>query len=103
MKLFLKYLPIGLSLLGLSACMGDGLPKCGSDEAEELITEIINERRYQLCNFVELRSVEEVGHNKSAELRTCSAELITTKSSESIYYSIKWVNQNKEEFWLEIN
>lgn len=91
-----------IGALSLSACTS-ALPSCGSTEAENLIQKIINQRSYLVGSFVELKDVEETAFNQDAEIRVCSANLITSKVDEQINYSIKWQNKEKNMFYLEIN
>ena len=85
----------------LTAC-SDSLPSCKSADATDLVEKIVNRSSYRVGNFIELNEIEEVGFNKTSEIRLCVAELITTHGVEDINYSIRWQNKETQEFYVEI-
>lgn len=91
----------GMTIL-LSAC-GSSLPDCKSGDTVELVEEIVNGKTYLLGRFIALDDIQEKAFNKEKEIRLCYANLLTTKGSEEISYSIRWSNKEKGEFWVEIN
>ncbi|MBQ9683004.1 MAG: hypothetical protein IJV35_07010 [Neisseriaceae bacterium] len=92
---------VGVVLL-LSAC-GNKLPKCNSEEAENTIAEIINGKRYYFGDFVTMKDIKQDAFNKKRQIRTCTATLKTTKDEGDIKFSIKWEDQEKGEYWIEIH
>lgn len=102
MKIKKNFLWVFLPAVFLTGCMS-GLPSCDSGEAEDLVKQIINQRKFLLGDFVELDEINETAANHDSEIRVCSAKLTTTKGNEKITYSIKWKNKEKNQFILEIN
>ncbi len=101
MKSRLKYIAIGLSLLTLAGCSGS-LPGCSSSEAKELIENMTNERAYKFGSFVKLNSAKEQAYNKDAQIRTCTADLVTTKGMFDAYYNISWDDQEAGSYQIEV-
>ena len=98
--MFIKSISISAIML-LAAC-SNSLPSCKSTEATNLVEQIVKRSSYRVGNFIELNEIEEVGFNKTSEIRLCVAELITTHGVEDINYSIRWQNKETQEFYVEI-
>ena len=101
MKLIFKFVVTLVVVTGLTAC-NNSLPSCSSKETQEVIREIINERSKVLGRFVDLKNIQENAYNKKDGIRTCSAELNTSKTIEDIDYSVYWRDKKKDYFYVEI-
>lgn len=91
----------GLSLLG---AMATALPACSSSDANGLVAQIIEgmpAAKLSGVKFISLKDVEEQGFNESAQLRSCSAILVTTAGEDDLQFSIKWSDREKSEFYVE--
>ena len=85
----------------LTAC-SDSLPSCKSSDTTDLVEKIVNRSSYRVGNFIELNDIEEVGFNKSSEIRLCVAELTTTHGVEDVNYSVRWQNKETKQFYVEV-
>ena len=85
----------------LTAC-SDSLPSCKSSDTTDLVEKIVNRSSYRMGNFIELNDIEEVGFNKSSEIRLCVAELTTTHGVEDVNYSVRWQNKETKQFYVEV-
>ena len=98
--MFVKTMSISAVML-LSAC-SNSLPSCKSSDATDLVEQIVKRSSYRVGDFIELNEIEEVGFNKSSEIRLCVAELTTTHGVEDINYSIRWQDKETQQFYVEI-
>ncbi len=98
--ILIKSLSISTILL-LAAC-SNSLPSCKSSDATDLVEQIVKRSSYRVGDFIELNEIEEVGFNKTSEIRLCVAELTTTHGVEDINYSIRWQNKKTQQFSVEI-
>ena len=98
--ILIKSLSISTILL-LAAC-SNSLPSCKSSDATDLVEQIVKRSSYRVGDFIELNEIEEVGFNKSSEIRLCVAELTTTHGVEDINYSIRWQDKETQQFYVEI-
>ena len=89
------------SVFTLTAC-SDSLPSCKSSDATDLVEKIVNRSSYRMGNFIELNDIEEVGFNKSSEIRLCVAELTTTHGVVDVNYSVRWQNKETKQFYVEV-
>ena len=85
----------------LTAC-SDSLPSCKSSDTTDLVEKIVNRSSYRMGNFIELNDIEEVGFNKSSEIRLCVAELTTTHGVVDVNYSVRWQNKETKQFYVEV-
>ena len=85
----------------LTAC-SDSLPSCKSSDTTDLVEKIVNRSSYRVGNFIELNDIEEVGFNKSSEIRLCVAELTTTHGVVDVNYSVRWQNKETKQFYVEV-
>lgn len=77
---------------------GKSLPGCDQSDTKDLVGKIINDlpvARAQNTQYVALKNVVEQGYNKTTELRSCQAILVTTAGENSIQYSVKWQDKTK--------
>ena len=98
--IFIKTMSISAIML-LAAC-SNSLPSCKSSDATDLVEQIVKRSSYRVGDFIELNEIEEVGFNKTSEIRLCVAELTTTHGVEDINYSIRWQNKKTQQFSVEI-
>lgn len=98
-KTFMMALTI--PLVGLAGCSSSDVPKCNSSEVRALIEEITTGKAYQIGNFVSIKNVDEHGFNADSQVRTCSAELVTSQMDTGIYYSVTWADAEHEQ--IEVN
>ena len=98
--IFIKTMSISAIML-LSAC-SNSLPSCKSSDATDLVQQIVKRSSYRVGDFIELNEIEEMGFNKTSEIRLCFAELTTTYGVEEINYSVRWQNKENQEFYVEI-
>ena len=98
--MFVKTMSISAVML-LSAC-SNSLPSCKSSDATDLVEQIVKRSSYRVGDFIELNEIEEMGFNKTSEIRLCFAELTTTHGVEDINYSIRWQNKETQQFYVEI-
>ncbi len=101
MKFGLKYIAISVGLIGLAGCSG-GLPSCSSSEAKALIEDITNKSSYKFGQFVKLSTTKEQAFNKEAQLRTCTADIVTTKGMYDAYYNISWDDKEAGTYQIEV-
>lgn len=101
MKLVFRIIVISGIAIGLTAC-GNSLPSCSSKETQEVIRKIINEKSSVFGRFVDLKNIQENAYNKKDGIRTCTAELNTSKTIEDIDYSVYWQDKKKDYFYVEI-
>ena len=83
---------------------GKSLPSCDQSETTKLVGEIIDDLplvKVANVNFVSLKNIEEQGYNKDADIRACSAVLITTAGEDDLQYSVKWQNKKEGTFYVE--
>jgi hypothetical protein len=93
---------LSIALSALAGCSGGGLPSCTSSEVKGVIEEIAAEKSYLIGNFVNLKNIKESAFNEDAQIRTCTANLITTKSDKNIFYSVTWGDAEHKQFRVEI-
>ena len=93
---------MSISAIMLLAACSNSLPLWKSTEATGLVEQIIKRSSYRVGNFIELNEIEEVGFNKTSEIRLCVAELTTTHGVEDVNYSIRWQNKETQQFYVEI-
>lgn len=99
-SLGLLAISIVISSLYMSMLTATTLPSCESTEAEETIAEIVKEN-WNL-ELVAIDSIEELGFNEKREIRACSGTLVSTSESYDFKYSIKWQNNKKEIYFVEV-
>lgn len=83
---------------------GKFLPSCDRSETTKLVGQIINDLplvKAANVQFVSLKNIAEQGHNKEADIRACSATLITTAGEDNLQYSVKWQNKKDGTFYVE--
>lgn len=83
---------------------GKSLPSCDQSDTKNILGKIINDlpaARAQNIRYVSLKSIVEQGYNKSTELRSCQATLVTTSGEDSVQYSVKWQDKAKGLFYVE--
>lgn len=105
MNSLFKVILMALGASIITACT-NSLPSCSSKEAKNTVQKIINnidKKTNRIGKFVELKDIQENAYNEKDGIRTCSAELNTTKTVEDINYSISWINKKKGEFYVEIH
>ena len=88
----------------LVACSDPQLPTCTDKEVESTVGQIINDMPLvQLfgASFVSLKNQSEQGFNKDAQLRSCTATLVTTAGEDNLQYSIKWQDRKAGTFYVE--
>ena len=81
------------------------LPECEQSGTKKLIEKIINDNpaiKARNIKYVSLKEISEQGYNKTAELRSCQATLVTTVGEDSIQYSVKWQDKNKKLYFVEM-
>ena len=101
----INYIPFFAVIL-FSGCskMVAQLPACDQKETIQLVEKIINDlpaAKSVNAHFVSLKNIKEQGFNKEKELRSCAANLISTKGENLLQYSIKWIDENKSQYWVE--
>ncbi len=92
-------------LASLSAVSLSSLPSCDSTEASSIIGQIISEIpavKNAGVEYVTVKDTVEQGFNKQTQIRSCSGTLVTTAGEDDLQYFIKWQDQSKGEFWVEI-
>jgi hypothetical protein len=83
---------------------GKSLPSCDQSESTKLVGQIVNDLplvKAANVQYVSLKNITEQGHNKEADLRSCSATLVTTAGEDDLQYSIKWQNKKDGTFYVE--
>lgn len=93
-------------MLVVSGCgLSGGLPDCGDTETKDLVGQIVNDLLDDAGlpreRFVRLGDIEELGYNADDELRSCFATLVTTDGEAEVQYSVRWVDKDEGEFWVE--
>ena len=91
------------------------VPRCDQEEVKNLAVQIVEDQLikgnreiaslYGADGFtvVGLNNVAEVTYNDSKEIRGCSAQLISNRGQDAVFYSIQWNNNKKDEYLVEIN
>ena len=93
---------MSISAIMLLAACSTSLPSCKSSDATDLVEQIVKRSSHRVGDFIELNEIEEVGFNKTSEIRLCVAELTTTHGVEDVNYSIRWQNKETQQFYVEI-
>jgi len=83
---------------------GKSLPSCEQSETTKLVGQIINDLplvKAANVQYVSLKNITEQGHNKEADIRSCSATLVSTAGEDNLQYSLKWQNKKDGTFYVE--
>jgi hypothetical protein len=82
---------------------GKSLPSCGSTDTQGLVGKIVNDMpaaKIAGARFVSVKDITEQGYNKSEDIRSCHATLVTTAGEDELQYSIKWQDKAKKLFYV---
>ena len=83
----------------------NALPICDQSEIQKAVEGIINDSpafKAVEAKFVSLKTVTEQGYNEEQAIRSCTAVLVTSKGEDQIQYSIKWHDESKTNFYVEV-
>ena len=84
--------------------VGGKIPACDNKSTISLVEQIVNDlpiAKKSGAKFVSLNTIAELGFNKEAEIRSCSATLVSTKGEDTIQYSVQWQDKSKKAVWVE--
>ena len=111
--LFIAFGLISLGYQGFLHFSTASVPTC-DDEAvqttamQAIEEELIKNNReiaslFEGVNLVGLNSIKEATYNEDKDLRGCDANLITNRGNEPVFYTVKWQDRYKGEFYVEVN
>lgn len=84
---------------------GKALPKCDAAGTEKTIENIINDipiLKSSNVRFITIKDVIEQGVNKNAEIRSCTATLVTSAGEDNMQYTINKIENNSNNFHVEL-